>query len=70
MTKGMPVEVLESRASEQRRRLHNDVSELREAVRERLDVKKNVRPYVVPASGAAALLGVAFGYALAGIFTD
>ena len=70
MTKGMPVEVLESRASEQRRRLHNDVSELREAVRERLDVKKNVRPYVLPASGAAALLGLAFGYAAAGIFTD
>ena len=70
MTKGIPVDVLRSRASEQRRRLHNDVAELRSAVRERLDVRKNVAPYVVPASGAAALLGLVFGYLLAGAFTD
>jgi hypothetical protein len=70
MTKGMPVEVLESRASAQRRQLHNDVSELRSAIRERLDVQKNVSPYVVPASGVAALVGLVFGYALTGMFTD
>lgn len=70
MTKGMPVEVLESRASEQRRQLHNDVTELRAAVRERLDLRRNLRPYVLPASGVAALLGLLFGYAAAGMFTD
>ncbi len=70
MTKGLPVEALESRASEQRRALHNDVSELRMALRERLDVKKNVAPYVLPASGVAAILGLAMGYLVAGAFTD
>ena len=69
-TKGMPVEVLESRASEQRRRLHNDVAELRSVVREKMDVRKNVAPYVFPVSGVAALIGLVFGYAAAGIFTD
>ncbi len=70
MTKGMPVEALESRASEQRRALHNDVSELRSALRERLDVKKNVAPYVLPASGVAAVVGLAMGYLVAGAFVD
>ena len=70
MTQGMPVEVLESRASEQRRKMHNDVADLRSALRETLDVKKQVRPYVVPASGAAALVGLLFGWMLTGIFVD
>ena len=70
MTKGMPVAVLESQASEQRRRLHNDVAELKNAVREKMDVRKNVAPYVLPASGVAALVGLAFGYLAAGLFTD
>lgn len=69
-TKGMPVEILEAKASDQRRQLHNDVYELRSAIRERLDVRRNVSPYVLPASGVAALVGLAFGYAAAGIFTD
>jgi U3 small nucleolar ribonucleoprotein component len=70
MTQGMPVEVLESRASEQRRKVHNDVAELRSALRERLDVKKNVAPYVGPASGVAALVGLMCGWLLTGIFVD
>ena len=70
MTKGMPVEVLESLASEQRRRLHNDVAELKSVVREKMDVRKNVAPYVLPASGVAAVIGLAFGYLAAGMFTD
>lgn len=70
MTQGMPVEVLESRASEQRRQLHNDVTELRSALRERLDVKKNVAPYVAPASGVAILVGLMFGWLVTGAFVD
>ena len=70
MTKGMPVDVLQSRASEQRRRLHNDVAELKLAVREELDVRKRVAPYALPASGVAALFGVISGYVIAGMFTD
>lgn len=70
MTKGMPVEVLAARAGEQRRQLHNDVAELRSAIREQLDVRKQVSPYVFPASGVAAVVGLVFGYALTGLFTD
>ncbi len=65
----MPTDILEMRAAEQRRRLHNDVSELRERVRERLDVKKMARQYIVPATGAAALVGLVLGYGTGGIFT-
>jgi hypothetical protein len=70
MTKGMPVDVLQSRASEQRRRLHNDVAELKLAVREELDVRKRVAPYAVPASGVAAFVGLICGYVVAGMFSD
>ncbi len=70
MTEGMPVEVLESRASQQRRKMHNDVAELRSALREKLDVKKQVTPYVVPVSGVAALVGLMFGWMVTGIFVD
>ncbi len=70
MTQGMPVEVLESRASEQRRKMHNDVADLRSALRETLDVKKQVSPYVVPVSGVAAVVGLMFGWLLTGIFVD
>jgi hypothetical protein len=65
----MPTDVLEIRAEEQRRKLHNSVSELRTQVREKLDVKKNAREYVWPASGAVALIGLVLGYGIAGIFT-
>lgn len=69
MTSGIPVDVLEKRAADQRRQLHNSVSELRQSVRERLDVKRNVREHLWSASGMAALLGLIAGYAMAGIFT-
>ena len=70
MTSRVPFELLEERAAEQRRQLHNSVSELRSSVRERLDVKKNAREYLLPASGVAAVLGLVMGYGLAGIFFD
>jgi hypothetical protein len=65
----IPVDVLEKRAQDQRRQLHNSVSELRQSVRERLDVKRNLREHLWPASGAVALVGLVTGYAVAGIFT-
>ncbi|HZU43319.1 MAG TPA: hypothetical protein VE994_11645 [Terriglobales bacterium] len=65
----MPTDVLELRAAEQRRRLHNSVAELREQVREKMDVKKNVREYMAPAAGAAALVGLIMGWGFAGMFT-
>ena len=69
----MPTEVLEQRAEQQRRRLHNSVSDLRssvtEAVREKLDLKRYLREYMGPATAAAALLGLMLGHATIGMFT-
>jgi len=69
----LPPEVLEQRAAEQRRRLHNSVSELRssvtEAVREKLDFKRYLREYMGPATATAAVFGLLLGYGTAGIFT-
>ena len=70
MTSRVPFEILEERAAEQRRQLHNSVSDLRGALRERLDVKRNAREYLLPASGIAALLGLALGYGVTGWFFD
>ena len=62
----MPPEILEQRAAEQRRRLHNSVSELKHQLREKMDVQKNARQYIVPASAVAAALGLFLGYGAAG----
>lgn len=66
----LPVDVLEQRASEQRRQLHNDLAELRSTVREKLDVRRNVEPYALPAAGVATLVGLGLGYVVTGMFTD
>ncbi len=64
-----PTDVLELRAAEQRRRIHNSVSELRTQMRDKLDIKKNAQEYVWPASGVVGLIGLVLGYGVAGIFT-
>ncbi|HKD81889.1 MAG TPA: hypothetical protein VKH81_19500 [Candidatus Angelobacter sp.] len=69
MTEGIPVDVLEKRAADQRRGLHSTVLELRQSVREKMDVKRNVRNHLGPAAGALAFAGLLLGYALTGIFT-
>jgi hypothetical protein len=69
MTKGIPVEVLEKQAADERRQLHNSVQELRESVQERLDVKRNVRNHLGMVAGVLAISGLALGYGLTGIFT-
>jgi len=65
-----PPALLEQQAVEQRRRLHNTVSELRsqvrETVREKLDLERHARTYVWQASAAVAFLGLLFGYGTAG----
>ena len=69
----LPAEILEKRAAEQRRALHNDVQQLRSAVRqeirERTDIKRNVRRHFAPVAGATAVVALALGYGTAGIFT-
>jgi hypothetical protein len=65
-----PTHFLEQQAAEQRRRIHNSVTELREqvrgTVREKLDVRKRAREYVWPAAGTAFLFSLLIGYGTAG----
>jgi hypothetical protein len=63
-----PVDVYELRAAEQRRQLHGSVVDLKDVIRQKLDVKANAREYMVPAASVLALFGLAFGYSLAGVF--
>lgn len=70
MTSNIPYELLEERAAQQRRELHNRVVELRSTVAERLDVNKVAREYLWPAAGVSAVVGLLLGYGLTGIFTS
>ena len=65
----LPTHELELRAADQRRRLHASVHELKDHVRESLDVKKQAREHVLLASGVAAAVAAAVGYGVAGMFT-
>ncbi|HLK34510.1 MAG TPA: hypothetical protein VKT29_15550 [Terriglobales bacterium] len=65
----IPTDLLELRAAEERRRLHNAVAELRVQAREKLDVRRNVRRYFWPASAVVGLFGLMLGYGFAGMFT-
>lgn len=73
MTNSLPAEILEQRAAEQRRRLHNSVAELRttvrQRVRERLDFKRQAREHLWPATAAVSLVALTLGYGVAGMFT-
>jgi hypothetical protein len=70
MTNPQSIDLLESRATEQRRQLHESVQDLRGAVRRRLDVNANARQYMLPAAGALAALGLGAGYLLASLVFD
>jgi hypothetical protein len=70
VTGGIPVDVLEKRAADERRQLHNSVLELRQTVQDRFDVKRNVRNHLGPVAGVLAVAGLALGYVLTGIFTS
>jgi hypothetical protein len=61
--------ILELRAVEQRRRLHNTIVDLRHTVAERTDIKKLARNHLWPAAGVASLLGWILGYGTAKFFT-
>ncbi len=69
----LPAEILEQRAAEQRRRLHNSVGELRssvtEVVREKLNLKRYLHQYMAPAAAVVAIVGLLLGHGTAGIFT-
>ena len=69
MTSGIPVDVLEKRAADQRRQLHNTVIELRHNLRRKLDVKHNVREHLWPAVVVMAVIGLVLGYSITGVVT-
>ena len=62
------IQMHEERAAAQRRQIHGSVQELKSVVRERLDVKKNLRQYIAPAAGFVAVFGAMLGYGVASLF--
>lgn len=70
----VPSEILEKRAAEQRRAMHNHVQDLRMAVsaevRERTDIKRNVRRHFGSIACATAVIALSLGYGFARIFTQ
>ena len=72
MTNSLPTNILEERAAEQRRRLHNTVADMRSTVREKMDVRRNVdqfsRKHFPQTAAAVGAVGLALGWALGGIF--
>ena len=64
----MPVEVLVNNAEQQRKRLHNDIAELRSSLRQAMDTKKLARENLPAVCGAAGLVGLILGYGFAGMF--
>lgn len=74
MTSGLPTDILEQRAADQRRRLHDSVTELRLTMKDRLDIRRNAQDYarrhLAPAAAVAAVLGLAVGWTAGGIFTS
>jgi hypothetical protein len=73
MMDSLPADVLEKRAADQRRQLHNSIAELRTTVRDkvrsRLDYKRQAREHLWPAIGVISLVGLTMGYGTAGMFT-
>jgi hypothetical protein len=73
MTSSLPTEILEQRAADERRRLHDSVAELRLTMKDKLDVRRNAEDYarrhLTQAGAAAAIIGLIFGWAFGGIFT-
>lgn len=73
MTSGLPTEILEQRAADERRRLHDSVAELRLTVKDKLNVRRNAedwtRRHLTQAAAGAAIVGLIFGWAFGGIFT-
>lgn len=69
MSSPLRVEMLEKKAEREREVLENHVVEFRRNVKEKLDVKRNVRAHVWPLAGIVAIAGLGVGYSLIGAFT-
>jgi hypothetical protein len=73
MTSNLPPDILERQAVQQRDRIADSVTELkeslRETVRERLDVNRYARQHLGKLAGLASVFAFAVGYAITGMFT-
>jgi hypothetical protein len=80
MAANLPPDELEKHAAEQRRRLHNSVSDLKssltelkwtveEDVRERLDLRRVARQHLWPLAAGASFVALLLGHTVAGLFT-
>jgi hypothetical protein len=69
MNEGIPVNILEKRAADQRLHLHDTVREIRLTAQEKLNIKRNVRNNLALVSGVLTVVGLAVGYAVTGVFT-
>jgi hypothetical protein len=66
----LPSYDLELKAADDRRRLHRSVEALKVQLREKLDIQKNAREHLGLACAVAALVCMAAGYAVTGIFVQ
>jgi hypothetical protein len=62
-------DVLEAQAAAQRNQLQGTVLEFRRSVKQRFDLKRNVREHLGPVAGVAALVGLALGFLAAAMLT-
>jgi ElaB/YqjD/DUF883 family membrane-anchored ribosome-binding protein len=69
MNSPLHANILESRAAEQRSQLQHTVIEFRRKVKDRLDLKRNLRDHLWPVAGVAAVVGLFLGYLIAGALT-
>ena len=69
----LPSDRLETQAAEQRRRLHQSVSDLKAAVqeniREKLDPQRVARQHLRTLAAGASVFALLMGYGVAGMFT-
>jgi hypothetical protein len=65
----LPIDDLERQAAADRRQLDSSVVELKDRVKDRLDIKAMLREHVGPAAGVLALVGLVLGFVIAGVFT-
>ena len=66
----LPSYELELRASEERKRLHLSLSDLKGRLRERAAVKPLLRKYLTGIAGSAALMALIAGYGVGGAFSN
>jgi hypothetical protein len=63
----IPTDELEWKAAEERKLLHQSLTELRERVHESIDVKATLGRHVLLISGISGLAALVLGYGLGGI---